>query len=367
VRIIHVAPTQFGLAGLHGGGERYPLELSRALARYADVQLLTFAPRGQMPRTQTWLDPSGLRVRVLQQYGRLGGHPAQPVAPQLAWALTAADIVHTHHTRSAPSLLSALVSRVLRQPVVTTDHGLGAGRWRPLLPVLFDRFLGVSDYSISTLGVPSDRALVIYGGADPRRFRPDRALSRRDVLFVGRLTPHKGIDRLIQALPPNARLTIVGTEGHDRRQPERSYPLLLRRLAVGRDVHFAGRVSEEELSLRLRGAAVLVLPSVHLTCYGRHIAIPELLGLTVLEAMASGTPVIASRVGGLPEIVQDGDTGFLIAAGDVEDLRERLAQVLGDPATARRMGERAREVVLERFTWEATAQRCLAAYGELLR
>jgi glycosyltransferase involved in cell wall biosynthesis len=108
-----------------------------------------------------------------------------------------------------------------------------------------------------------------------------------------------------------------------------------------------------------------VLPSVHHTCYGRQVALPELLGLCVLEAMASGTPVVCSRLGGLPEVVRDGETGFLVTPGDVGELRDRLATVLGSPGLATRMGRAAREVALERFTWQACAARCLAAYEEL--
>jgi glycosyltransferase involved in cell wall biosynthesis len=111
---------------------------------------------------------------------------------------------------------------------------------------------------------------------------------------------------------------------------------------------------------------VLVLPSVQRTCYGRPVAISELLGLSVLEAMASGTPVICSRIGGLPEVVQDGETGFLVTPGDIDELHDRLAALLADPARTARMGRAARDVVLERFTWRACAARCMAAYEELL-
>jgi alpha-maltose-1-phosphate synthase len=101
---------------------------------------------------------------------------------------------------------------------------------------------------------------------------------------------------------------------------------------------------------------------VEQTCYGRTVRVSELLGLVALEAMASGTPVIASRVGGLAEVVQDGQTGFLVPPGDVSALRERLDQVLRDPTLAQRLGDNARALVLERFTWSQVAQRCLAAY-----
>ena len=75
--------------------------------------------------------------------------------------------------------------------------------------------------------------------------------------------------------------------------------------------------------------------------------------------------VVASRTGGLPEVVRDGETGFLVTPGDVSELHDRIDQLLRDAALAQRMGEAARALVVHWFTWEATAQRCLAAYAEL--
>jgi glycosyltransferase involved in cell wall biosynthesis len=267
--------------------------------------------------------------------------------------------------RSLPSRLAALVGRVHGRRVVVTDHGLQGSDWGGLLPRLFERFLLVSAYSARELRVPVTRTRVIYGGADPSRFLPDLTATRSGVLFVGRLTPHKGVDRLIRALPAGARLQVVGSTGHDPRLPERDYPRLLQQLAASRDVRFLGPAREEELPEVYRSAAVLVLPSVERTCYGTTVRVSELLGLAVLEAMASGTPVVASRLGGVPEIVEDGATGFLVPPGDVEALHDRLDQLLGDPALAQRMGRRGRELVCERFTWRAVAERCLASYAEL--
>jgi glycosyltransferase involved in cell wall biosynthesis len=255
---------------------------------------------------------------------------------------------------------------VRRQRLVVTDHGLEGGDWVGLLPRLFDRFLTVSAYSAHQLRAPPARTRLIYGGADPTRFWPDPSITRRGVLFVGRLTPHKGVDRLIEALPPGAELLVAGSSGHDRHPPERDYPTLLRRLAAERAVTFLGPVADERLPAFYRSAAVLVLPSVHLTCYGKAIRSPELLGLVVLEAMLSGTPVIASRLGGLPEIVEHGETGFLVEPGNTAELRERLAELLGVPGLADHLGRQARERALGRFTWRACAERCLAAYTELL-
>lgn len=143
MRIVHVSPTPFGAGGLLGGGERYPVELARALAPHADVELVTFGAHAGTAR-----DAVGLLVRTLRPvaYGR--GHPAHPLAPQLAWALRGADVVHTHHTRSAPSRVAAVAARSRGQRLVTTDHGLGGGGWLGLLPAMFDRFLTVDRKSV---------------------------------------------------------------------------------------------------------------------------------------------------------------------------------------------------------------------------
>src|SRR5205085_10832980 len=119
------------------------------------------------------------------------------------------------------------------------------------------------------------------------------------------------------------------------------------RLAAGRRVRFTGPVADDDLPALYRRASVFVLPTVETTCYGGSVAVTELLGLSVLEAMASGTPVVASRTGGLPEVVRDGETGFLVTPGDVPELHDRLDRLLRDPALARRMGRAARELVLD--------------------
>jgi glycosyltransferase involved in cell wall biosynthesis len=360
MRVVHVAPTTFGPSGLFGGGERYPLELARALAHHVDCELVSFGPRSSQSR-----EPGGLKLRVLRPHGHLGGHPAHPVAASLPAALKGADVVHIHHLLAAPSRIAALVARCLGQRVAVTDHGLRGRDRFGLMTRLVHRFLIVSAYSARSIGAPPARTRLIYGGADPVRFAPDPDLSRADVLFVGRITPHKGIDRLIEALPAGAGLTIAGSAGHDRTVPERDYPLLLRRLAAGKDVHFITPVPEGDLPLRYRRAAVAVLPSVHRTCYGRHVQTPELLGLTLLEAMASGTPVVASRIGGLPEVVEDGVTGFLVEPGNIPELQDRIATLLHNPTLAARLGRNAREHVMEQFTWNAVAARCLDEYSKI--
>jgi glycosyltransferase involved in cell wall biosynthesis len=188
------------------------------------------------------------------------------------------------------------------------------------------------------------------------------------VLFVGRLTPHTGVDRLLRALPPAAELFIVGTGGHDPEPPESGYEAMLHELADAHSgrVHFFGAVGDDQLRDLYRDAAVLVLPSVDVTCYGKPVRISELLGLSVLEAMACGTPVVASRLGGLKEVVRHGETGFLVDPDVAASLRHHLELMLNNPRRARELGENARQLAVEQFTWDACARRCLDAYEHLV-
>ena len=358
MRVVHIAPTAFGTEGVYGGGERYPLELARAIAAHADCTLLTFAGRGRPPQREA----GGLRVEVLPARGHLRRHPAHPVTPGLPRALSGYDVVHAHQLWATPSRVAAATARLRRQPVAVTDHGLLGSRARPAeADRLVDRFLTVSEYSAQVLGTPRERTTVVYGGVDPSRFFPQER-KRAGVLFVGRLTPHKGVDRLLRALPERAELTVVGTAGHDLEPPESGYAGSLRELAAGRQVRFLGAVTDAELLDLYRSTSVMVLPSVEETCYGKRIRISELLGLSVLEAMACGAPVVASRIGGVREVVRHGETGFLVEPGDVDDLRRRIEEVLGDAPLARRLGDNAHQLVAERFTWDACARRCLQAY-----
>ena len=112
-----------------------------------------------------------------------------------------------------------------------------------------------------------------------------------------------------------------------------------------------------------QGAAVVATPSVYKDMYGKEQPYTELLGLTSLEAMACGVPVVVSNAGSLPEIVTAGETGYIVPPGDPAALREMIDRLLADSAERNRLGANARAVVEERFTWHKTAQRCVEVYS----
>src|SRR5258708_31480246 len=177
------------------------------------------------------------------------------------------------------------------------------------------------------------------------------------VLFVGRLLPHKGIDDLIKALPPGMALQIIGPP-YDHRYLED-----LHRLAEGKQVTFTHNCDDRALLNAYRRALCVVLPSVYVDMYDAQTRVPELLGQTLLEAMACATPVICTDVASMPEIVNDGLTGFVVPPNDVATLRQRLTWLFEHPGEAKVMGERARRRVLEKFTWPMVVRRCLDIYA----
>jgi len=157
------------------------------------------------------------------------------------------------------------------------------------------------------------------------------------LLFVGALLRGKGLDILLDALAtlPEARLRVVGT-GHQQGM----FQDQAARLGVADRVEFLGRLPREALEDHYREATCVVVPSRE----------PETFGLVGLEAFRHGTPVVAARVGGTGDWLQDGRTGFAFQSGDAAALAGVLAALLADPGRARGMGLAGRELLVTRFT-----------------
>jgi glycosyltransferase involved in cell wall biosynthesis len=350
VEVVHVSPLQFGEAGLFGGGERYALELARAMSRHVSTRLVSFGRESRRMRD------GGLEIEVLPSRGRYAGHEVNPVSEALPLRLASARIIHAHHYESLVTNFCLVFGCALRKPVFVTDHG-GRGRnyARQLrLHRAVAGFLSVSRFAGTLQPLLSAREHVVYGGVDCDHFSPDGG-RRQGVVFVGRLLHFKGVDVLVRAVGADTPLRLVGP-AYDA-----VYLSALQRLAAGKDVTFvpppaAGVVDE------FRRARVAVLPAVIDSDYGPSTA-GELFPLSTLEALACGTPVVVSDVGGMPELITDGVNGFVVPPGEPEALRDRVDQLLGDDSLWKRMSLAARESVIERFTWDRVAERCLEAYG----
>jgi len=357
-RVVHVVPAPFGPDGVVGGAERYALGLARAMAERVPTTLVTFGPRPREERL------GRLAVRVLGPARHVRGQATNPFALSLLGALRGADVVHCHQQHVVASSAAALFGRLTGRPVFVTE--LGGGGWDVSAYVSTDRWfaghLHVSAYARTQAGHDGKPwARVILGGVDTRRFSPDPATPRAGtILFVGRLLPHKGVDVLLRAVPPGSPVELVGPA------PDARCLADLHRLAEGKCVRFRHDCDDDALIEAYRRAACVVLPSVYRTMYGTETRVPELLGQALLEGMACATPAVATTVGGLPEVVEEGVTGFLVPPNDAAALGERLERLVARPSEAAAMGERARGRVLNRFTWDAVVTRCLEAYQEAL-
>jgi len=224
--------------------------------------------------------------------------------------------------------------------------------------------------------VQQERVHVIHNGIDPDIYRPQASaetLSRHGVdasrpyaFFNGRITRQKGLPLLLAAalkLDPRHQLVVVASSPDTPEIAAEVTSLAARVRAEGRNLvlvdHFIPR---EELIHLHTGATVFVCPSVY-----------EPFGLVILEAMACETAVVASRVGGIPEIVVDGETGFLVDyhEGDTEGFTTALAAkielLLNDTVLAKSMGEAGRRRAVQSFGWPALARRTVELYESLIR
>jgi glycosyltransferase involved in cell wall biosynthesis len=301
-----------------------------------------------------------LSVRIFRTLLHVRSRGGNPVAPGLFARLPRFDVIHCHQRAMLFSSLSAAAGRLSRRRVFVSD--LGGGAWDLSAYVPTERWyhghLHISQYSRRLIDRADDpRHAVILGGVDAEKFAPDPSVPRGDgVLFVGRLLPHKGVIDLVEGVDAGTPLELIG-QPYDARYAED-----LRAAAAGKRVTFRHDCDDAALVDAYRRARVVVLPSVYEDRYGGRTLVPELLGQTLLEGMACGAPAICTDVASMPEVVEDGVTGFIVPPNDPAALGARVGWLRAHPEEAARMGAAARRRVLAHFTWDRVVDRCLAAY-----
>lgn len=375
LRVAHATatfPPQFtgtALVAYHNA-----LELAR---RGHDIHVL--APTTELPAG--WRDPEAITVHRLPARFRIGN---APLMPELGGRVRAFDLVHLHYPFYFGGEQVAWCCRRAGVPYVVTYHQDVLFRWpMSVAAALHHKLVGsrilhgaevvmptTLDYARHSRlrQVPRHRLVEMPNGVDVTAFWPGldasaiRARLRLDpdrpvVLFVGGLDrPHffKGLSVLFRALAqlPNAQAVIVG-DGDLRPAYERD----VASLGLGGRVHFAGRVSAAELPHFFALADVTVLPS---------ITRGEAFGMVLIEAMATGKPVVASRLPGVRAVVDDGRTGLLARIGDPDDLAARLRRLLADPALRAEFGVAGRRKVEARYAWERVGARLEQVYLNVL-
>jgi starch synthase len=312
------------------------------------------------------------------------------IALSMSDALAGVDLVHSHTWYA--NLAGHLAAMAHDIPHVVTAHSL-----EPLRPwkaeqlgggyqvsswierdafTSADAVIAVSegmrrDVLTAYPQLSADRVHVVHNGIDTRMYQPDpntdalRAHGidpdRPYVLFVGRVTRQKGVPHLVRAaaaLSPDTQLVLCAGEA-DTPELDAEFRGLVSELQANRTgvLWIPEMLPRPELVQLLTHAAVFACPSVY-----------EPLGIVNLEAMACGTAVVASDVGGVPEVVADGRTGWLVhydeadPAGFEAGLAQRLNELVGDPAQAAELGRAGRERAVREFGWAAIAQRTVEIY-----
>jgi len=283
----------------------------------------------------------------------------------------APDVLHVH---GGHELLAALPGPARRVPAVFTNHGYhGPNRavsYRTAAWIcnrFADRCIAVSEHEEAMMrryGFDHRKLRLIYNGvpepahrdpcglvAESPAFAEKFAGAAMRIAAVARLEAAKGIEFLVRAMSrlKEERLACVVFGDGSLRGPLES---LARSLGVAGSVHFAGYVPHA--SAYLRGFDLLVAPSLE-----------EPFGLVCAEAMACGIPVVASRVGGIPEIVNDGETGLLVPPGDDELLAAAIVRLSRDPQLRRSMGRAGMKRYLELFSIERMGDAVMRLYEEL--
>lgn len=357
-RVLHIIPALFGESGgIVGGAERYAFEMARFMADVTPTTLLSFGDKDREEQI------GQLRIKVLGAAHFVKGQRSNPISLRLIPEVLSHDVIHCHQQHITASTLAALVSRISLRKVVVSD--LGGGGWDISAYVstdaLFHRHLHISKYSRNVFGHENlSSAHVIYGGVDVEKFSPQpRDPTSKPVLFVGRLMPHKGVDVLINAVPSDTPLRLIGQPYHAEYHRE------LLCLSEGKQVEFLSDCNDTTLVEAYRSSLCIVLPSVYKTMYGEHSDIPELLGQTLLEGMACGLPAICTDVASMPEVVEHGRTGFVVPPNSPEAILEKILWLRDHPADAQKMGSDGRDRVLKYFTWPQVVKRCLELYSSV--
>jgi len=355
IKIIHL------ITGLNfGGAERLLLDLARGLdSEHFEVKVATVVAGGPLEEE---FRAAGVPVRIFKKKSRIGFGVIWKIRKYLR--VEAPDIVHTHlFGGDTWGRFAAILARV--PVIISTEHntnldeGWAKRKVKKFLSFFTKKIIAISEavqnYSIVRDRISAKKIVVIRNGINLEKFSslPEKKFGDPPVIgVVGRLEEQKGHKYLFEAL--NLIKTIpwilwVVGDGSLKNDLEH----LAKDLNLRERIIFLG--ARRNVPEILSKIDIVVMPSLW-----------EGLGIAVLEAAAAGKPIVASRVGGIPEIISDGETGILVEPGNVKSLADGLEHVLLGKIDAKDMGARARKMVEEKFSVEKMIQEYEELYTELV-
>ncbi len=360
IRVLHVTPAIFGSAGYFGGGERYVHNIAHAVKEVFGSQFqISIVGFANGPERMLTEGQVGIRILTTESFGTnyLGYYSGA------LWSVAdASELMHIHQPFTPSGEFAMMVGAQLGKPMVTTD--LGGGELRGPAgdhPIAWTtRVVALSKFAASMVGELDIPIEVVLGPVDKKFLRaPLNLRTRHGALYVGRILPHKGIDRIVRALPRGLRLTIAGTE------VDHAYLQHLRDLSRNKQVEFLFNPTDETIIELYSAARVHICASTFVDWQGRYHAKAELMGITALEALASGTPILVSATGSLPELVDGADVGRVF--NNETELRELLDEVAEEGWPAPDTSRRCRDYCDRRFGPERVGRRIGACYHRALR
>lgn len=381
-----------------GGMEMHAWELAKGLKKHGnDVTIIT----GRHPDNIEFEEKEGIKIYYVGKEKANSNYPLSywnqsPIKFVELNDIKKFDIVHSE-SAAAWGFIRKNLGRKYSIPVVATMHGTTLGEiksvlnkpksFKSILIVAFhifsyitiglkfvrslDAVIAVStmvrDETIKGFFVKKEKIFVVWNGIDTEKYMPCNKLdaikerygikNEKIILALGRLEQEKGTQFAIHALPriikeiQDVKLVIVGSGKYLNELKYLAY-----KLNIERNVIFSGNISDSEILMHYNLADVFITPTIRV----------EGLPLVIAEAMACGKPVIASNIGGIPDMVEEGVNGFLIPPGDVKALEEKILEILSNKELANKLGANARRTVLERFDINKMMGKTVKVYNEVL-
>lgn len=386
-----VVMLHWGFPPIIGGVESHLAMLGPELTRFGcQVSLLTGSVNGK-EEEYVW---QGMKIKRSRLFDLNSLNPAllKQQAREISQTITSflkeekPDIIHVHNMHYFSLEHADVLAKAKNQlgiPIVLTAHNVWEDSlWKEFnqRAYYWDAVIAVSQYIKDELvksGYRGDRITVIHHGINPGVFKPDvykeeakqkfpSFEGRRVIFHPARMSFAKGSHISIEALAiikkhfPDVLLVMAGTEktvdwGSKQSQEIARIKEMIRELELEDHVYIEF-FPWEKMPLAYQAAEICIYPS----CF------EEPFGLVMLEAMAMKRPIVVSRAGGMPEVIKEGETGFIVPMRNPAALAERCCELLANPSLSRQMGEQGRKTVLQLYTKELMAARTLHVYGEVL-
>lgn len=369
--------TEFFIPHYFGGGERRFYQLAKKLVeRGIQVDVIT------------------MRIRDVPDYEKIDGINVYHIGPTIenppdrsvfdfmryffsvsSWIIkNDYDLIDAQSY--SPLLSSSIAARIKKTPIFGTIYDTsssGSDQWmnhsflasrleKFLVNLRFDRIITISKSTINSLindfGVSKDKIELLYIGVDTDKYDSTGDVEKKadKIIFVGRLIPHKHVDHLIESFEeivksvPDANLVIVG-----RGDEKNNIIDMVSSKSLDARVSFKENLSDEELIKEIKESEVLVLPSTR-----------EGFGMVLAEANYCNVPVVTYASGGTIDVVDDGYNGFLVEAGNIPQLTEKILLLLNDKELQKQMGINGRNKVETQFNWDKIVDEYLTIIDNLM-